>query len=496
MNQNMLRVRPIIGGARDDGPAKARTRLVVIGLVLMVTYVALPNTAADVFFQIVEWVSIGVFVRGIRRNSGFTLAWTCFGIGWFSFSIGDFLFSLYDHVLHIAPFPSPADVFYLAGYPFIAAGLASLVRRSRPSGDRIALIDASIVLVPLTVAAWVYLIEPYAASGSTLLERTVSGAYPLGDLLCLAVLVRLFAGPSMIRRHAEPAMTILGFSLLAMLAADVWFVVTQLHGSYVTGGWNDSLYILPYIGIAGAASHPSIRHVGEQIPRTDPLLGRRRRWLLTVSALITPAILAIEWSTHGNLVVPLIEIGTAVSFLLVIARMATLVEALEHSRQELTYDATHDHLTGLVNRSLFTQRIDAMIAAGTPGSLLFIDLDNFKQVNDRFGHHAGDEVLCLVGNRLCAEVRTSDSVARLAGDEFAVLLAGADEVHAGRLAERLVQQLSVDAGDDGSVPVTASIGIVSWRAPMAMSAQSLLAEADRAMYVAKGAAGNQFASAG
>ena len=353
------------------------------------------------FFQFVAWGSIAAFVYGIRRNGGFTLPWVFIGIGWISFALGDLLFTLYDRVFDIAPFPSPADLFYLAGYPFMAAGLAALVRRSRPDGDRIALIDASIVLVPLAVLGWIYLIEPYSSGGgSTLTEKAVSGAYPLGDLLCLVVLVRLFAGPVLTRRSAEPAMSILGAGLLIMLVGDVWFVATQLHGTYVVGGWNDSLYLVPYMCAAGAALCPSVRNIGRELPRTDPSLGSRRLAMLAIAALVTPGILIVEWLAGDELAVPLIVMGTAISFLLVIARMASLVEALESSRAELAYDATHDHLTGLANRSLFAREIDGTLADGTSGSLLFIDLDNFKRVNDRFGHDAGDQMLMKVGERL------------------------------------------------------------------------------------------------
>ncbi len=489
-------MRPIVGfgRARQLG---GRTLLVVFAAVCVVTYVALPTALADTFFQVVAWGSIATFVYGIRRHARFNLAWTFIAIGWVSFALGDLTFSLYDHAFDIAPFPSVADVFYLAGYPFIAAGLAALVRRSRPAGDRIALIDASIVLVPMAVAAWIYLIAPYAAyGGSTFVERAVSGAYPLGDLLCLAVLVRLFAGSTSIRRHAQPATTIIGIGLVTMLVADVWFVVTQLHGTYVTGGFNDGLYIVPYIALAGTGMSRSVRNIGSEIPRTDPSLSNRRRLLLTISALVTPAILVIEWTMHGDLAIPLIVTGTAISFLLVIARMATLVEALEHSRAELAYDATHDVLTGLVNRGLFSRQVESVIEQGTDGALLFIDLDNFKRVNDRFGHPAGDDVLRRVADQLRMEVRDADVVARLAGDEFAVLLPGADSAAAHSLADRLVGRLSMTAGGDPTVTVTASIGTVNWQRNSTQTDDSLLAQADHAMYIAKAAMGNQFVVAG
>jgi len=486
--------------SRPHAPVRGRG-LVVLGLcsvASMCIYVALPSAPADTFFQLVAWGSLVAFAIGIHRNGGFTLPWLLIGVGWTSFSIGDCLFSLYDHVFDSSPFPSVADVFYLVGYPFIAVGLAALVRRSRPDGDRIALIDAGIVVVPTTVAAWIYLIQPTAAGdGIAMLNRLVSAAYPIGDLLCVAVLIRLFAGPVLLRRSAQPAMTVLGIGLMTMLAADVWFMIAQLHGAYSPGGWGDAMQLVPYLCLATVASHPSVARIGDPLPSTDPSLGLRRLVLLTVAALVTPGILVIQWTSRAAMAVPLIVAGTAASFLLVIMRMAALVEALEDSRAELAHDASHDHLTGLANLSLFTRRIDALLSRGQSGALLFIDLDNFKRVNDRCGHRAGDDMLVRVAERLRMAVRSGDTVSRLAGDEFGVLLPGADQVTADALATRLVDRLAMSSPHTDStstvVSITASIGSVSWGAASGrVSAQELLAEADRAMYSAKAGAGNRF----
>ena len=478
--------------ADGNGSGLADSRLLVgiVTVVAMAAYVLLPAAAADTFFQVIAWGSIITMIVGIRRNGGFTLPWVFITVGWTMTATGDLLFSLYDHVLDEAPFPGPADVFSLLGYPFLATGLAALVRRSRPDGDRIALIDASIVLVPLAVAAWIYVIEPYASGGgSTVGEQAVSGAYPLGDLLCLAVLIRLFAGPPLARRSAQPAMSYLGLGLFVMLAGDIWFVITQLHDTYSPSRISDSLYLVPYIGFAAAALSPSVGRIGQELPKTDPSLGLRRLTLLAIAALVTPSILVIEYLLHDDLAVPLIVCGTAISFLLVIARMASLVEAMENSRAELAYDATHDHLTGLVNRSLFARQIESSITRSPVGSLLFIDLDNFKRVNDEFGHHEGDQTLIRVSDRLRSSVRATDLVARLSGDEFGVPLPGADESVAEVLAGRLVEQLSMSVADS-SVLITASIGSISWSPERrAQSAQSLLVQA---MYRAKAADGNHY----
>ncbi|GAA3253896.1 hypothetical protein GCM10010532_102630 [Dactylosporangium siamense] len=149
------------------------------------------------------------------------------------------------------------------------------------------------------------------------------------------------------------------------------------------------------------------------------------------------------------------------------------------------HQALHDPLTGLPNRSLFITRTAEAIDTQVTASVLMLDLDRFKEVNDTLGHHYGDELLRQVAARAAAAVRAGDTVARLAGDEFAVLLPGTDAGAATDLAQRLQQELhrSFDLGDV-IVDVEASVGVA--HAPTdAGTAEALLRCADVAMYAAK-----------
>ncbi|HAM03413.1 MAG TPA: hypothetical protein DCQ30_14495 [Acidimicrobiaceae bacterium] len=165
--------------------------------------------------------------------------------------------------------------------------------------------------------------------------------------------------------------------------------------------------------------------------------------------------------------------------------------------EELRHQAFHDSLTGLANRALFQDRLVHAAArlerTGEPISVLFLDLDDFKSVNDGRGHYTGDEVLRSVGDRLRQTVRAGDTLARLGGDEFAVLLEGADEATAvttaGRVLEALQRPFPVAGTEAG---IRASIGIVSpSEAPI--DADDLLRDADIAMYAAKSAGKDQWA---
>ncbi|MDP9406735.1 MAG: EAL domain-containing protein [Actinomycetota bacterium] len=162
--------------------------------------------------------------------------------------------------------------------------------------------------------------------------------------------------------------------------------------------------------------------------------------------------------------------------------------------EQLTRQALHDPLTGLANRRLFADRVKQALARRGDGqvAVLFIDLDDFKTVNDSLGHAAGDALLTEVGRRLTGLVRAGDSVARLGGDEFALLLE--DEVTddtGERLAERVVRALREPArlGNTEVVP-RASLGVAS--APTGSDHDELLRNADLAMYMAKGGGGSRY----
>lgn len=170
--------------------------------------------------------------------------------------------------------------------------------------------------------------------------------------------------------------------------------------------------------------------------------------------------------------------------------------ARKEYESHLTYLATHDGLTGLFNRRWFGEELRAELAEarryGTTGAVLFLDLDNFKDVNDTLGHAAGDQVLVKVAHVLRDAVREPDRVARVGGDEFAVLLRRISADQAEMAAQRLLESLRripvTVAG--GSFHVTASIGLASIPG-QEQTPDDLLARADLAMYRAKETGGNQ-----
>jgi diguanylate cyclase (GGDEF)-like protein len=165
--------------------------------------------------------------------------------------------------------------------------------------------------------------------------------------------------------------------------------------------------------------------------------------------------------------------------------------------RELTHQAFHDSMTGLANRVLFTDRLGHALARGArDGSVvgvLFIDLDDFKTVNDTHGHAAGDQLLIAVAQRISGALRADDTAARLGGDEFAALVENVQDPGAvEETAERILAALAVPiVTEDGTtLNAAASIGITT--TPEGDSADELLRQADLALYVSKGAGKNQW----
>ncbi|HEX5984827.1 MAG TPA: EAL domain-containing protein [Solirubrobacterales bacterium] len=166
-------------------------------------------------------------------------------------------------------------------------------------------------------------------------------------------------------------------------------------------------------------------------------------------------------------------------------------ELLVNREKELVFLATHDALTGLPNRTLIIDRIEQTLnrarAKGEPVAVLFVDLDNFKAINDSLGHAIGDELLCAVAERLEGVVRETDALGRLGGDEFVVVaegmsLAAGPELIAERLLEAFGEPFTLGPEDETLVHAKASIGIATGVRP---SAEELLRDADIAMYRAK-----------
>ena len=435
--------------------------------------------------------AIGMVLLGVRRHRPERVApWLLMAFGQALFVAGDLVWNWFE-IIGEDPFPSIADVLYLAGYPFIALGLLQLIRRRLAGGDRGGLVDAAILTTAVAILSWTFLIQPQVvATDLDPLSLAISLAYPLADLLLIGVAMGLLTTPG----ARTVSFRLLGANLVLLLVADQIYALQTLEGSYVSGGWIDSLYLMAYLLFGASALHPSMRRLTDPHPVVVTWLGPVRLVCLAAAMITGPFLVTLGPQGDGTLVV--VAAGTALLSLLVLMRLAGLVGLLERDvaarrvlEARLTYQAYHDPLTELANRRRFVEATTAALAVRkTPGSLavLFLDLDDFKTVNDGLGHAAGDDLLAAVADRIRSGVRPTDVAARLGGDEFGILLTDVGDVSeavdtASRLLVSLERPIEI-AGEP--VAAGASIGI-ALDTLGTTGADALMGQADIAMYRAK-----------
>jgi diguanylate cyclase (GGDEF)-like protein len=451
------------------------------GIIATGGYFLLPKgLAQNIGYNAIGLVSSVVIVLAVRlHRPERPRMWYWFAAGQIVWVLGDVTWEYYQHVLHEEPFPSYADAFYLSAYPLIVIGMVALLR-GHGRRDLAGLVDASIVATGLGLVFWAAVIHPIAAdSSATTLERVIGVAYPAGDALVLAMLARLFTGPG----ARTPSHRLLGLAVVLLLLADVGFAVLSLYAEYESG-FLDAGWLLSYVIWAAAALHPSMRAVGTRAAGTGLLrMTRGRMALLAGSSLLAPGLLFVP-TIGGNTVDRIaIATGAVVLFLLVIARMSGFTGQVQRQAGLLEDLAMRDDLTGLANRRRFEQGIRDALVGGRP-QVILLDLNGFKAVNDDLGHSVGDRLLVVLARRLAFAVRADSLVARMGGDEFAVLLPDADAADAAVVVDRLTGALRepVPAGPH-ELLVAASIGSADGAGTD--DPFEVLRRADVAMYAAK-----------
>jgi diguanylate cyclase (GGDEF)-like protein len=208
--------------------------------------------------------------------------------------------------------------------------------------------------------------------------------------------------------------------------------------------------------------------------------------------LVTGLFIVVGTATGVRLNPFEIYVGLGVVLLVIARQLFTLIdnvkllEQLRDSRERLRHQAYHDPLTGVANRVLFRERLNAALDRPDPLVVLFIDVDGFKDVNDNYGHAEGDAVLRIVAERLQHCVRPQDTVARLGGDEFGILVDGYP-ARPEEIGDRVLAAMaSPHRTTSGEHVIRASIGISHRDAhDPALTADDLLGSADAAMYTAK-----------
>ncbi|MGB5755270.1 MAG: GNAT family N-acetyltransferase [Acidimicrobiales bacterium] len=437
-----------------------------------------------VLYNGVGLVSLILLLFGIWKNRPRPVApWLWFAGGLASFLTADVIY----YVIELQsgdsgpPFPNIADGFYLAMYPLMIIGLIKMVNEVAPGRSRASFIDAAVVGIAMFGTMWVLFVDDFFVSDTSFGALAVSLGYPVMDVALLAVAARLVVTVHL--KHPPFAFIVTAIGSLAV--ADTGYQIYLVNGTFKTGLFIDAFWLLFYVGFSIAALHPRVRRRPPE-PEDQDRLTPIQLIIMFVATLSVPLI-DLFW---GNLADRVVTIAaSAMLFMLILTRVFDLMKTVEKGKDRLRHDAEHDSLTGLANRVLFAERTKAALAKNDrkhPVAVLFIDLDDFKTVNDSLGHQAGDQLLAEVATRLGTVVRDGDTVARFGGDEFAVLLESAvDKRDATNVARRALESLGdpVDLGDRG-VRAMASIGIAI-DTDGTSDVDSIMRNADVAMYLSK-----------
>ena len=463
-------------------------RYLLVGLVVSAAYMALPRgVAGDIVYCLIGASAAGAIVVGVRMHRpAHPAAWYLFAAGCLSWTLGDGLYGWYEDVALIAPFPSLADVPYLAAYPLLATGLLVLVQSRGTGRGTAALLDTTILTVGLGLPYWIFLIGPaWSAEAEPLLTRLVGSAYPFGDMLLIAMLMRLSTG----EKERNAASRLVMGSIGILLVADASFAISAFIPAFTPYthlfdfGW-----LAAYVLWGTAALHPSMRALTTPVPERAETTSAARMVMLAVTVAIGPAILAIEMV----LAVPLdnlpVAIASGLMVPLVLVRMIRMVHQLESQAEKLERLAETDYVTGLANSRHFVDRLDEFLGATHPkvAGFLLINLERFSETSDTLGHRTGEAILHAVSVRLSELTDGRALLARMGNDTFGVLdpsiTSGEEAARAAvRIREALERPIQLS---DLIVSVEVSVGALILPEDGADTERALL-RADVALSVAR-----------
>ena len=390
---------------------------------------------------------------------------------------------IYEQVLHIAPYPSLADAFYLTRYVLLTFGLMWLIRGRHAGRDRAAFLDAAIISTGFAVLGGVFVVAPVAASGGeSLLSQVVAGAYPVCDLLLLAALVRLFTGGA----ARNLAFWSLVGGLTVTMAVDIQYLLSVLSGVWFPD-WVNMGWLVGYLLIGFSAMHPSVDLLSQPTPDRPERVTFARLVALGLALSLAPLTELLAGITAVDANPFIVVSGALVGTVLVLARMAGLLRALESQAVRLAALARNDGLTGLANRRTWDHELSRACASAKdsdlPLTVALLDLDHFKAFNDTHGHVMGDLVLKETAAAWHQVLDGRGFLARYGGEEFTVLLpdTSAD------LAEPILNQLRAAVSRDQ----TCSIGLAVWDGHE--DPDHFVTRADEALYHAKRSGRNKLA---
>lgn len=380
-----------------------------------------------VYDAVVVCAGLGCLTRALRGGPE-RGAWLAISAAIFAWASGEIWWTLYIEDNPSAPYPSPADVGYLAFYPLAILGLYLLVRARAGQLDRRLWMDGAIAALGTAALGAAVLVEFVAdqTSGSAL-EQATTLAYPFGDVILISLVVGVIA---LTRWRPGRTWSLLLAGLAAMAVADVAFTVQSYESALPGGDWVEPIYLISAVLLGLEAWQPEADEIHPEA-RFD---GWREMVVPGIVATAMIALVVMQYFSHASALTTLLWSAT---MLAVIGRLAL---SLRENKRLLEQVRT-DRLTGLGSQARLQMDLEQRGGGvGAPLTVILLDLNGFKHYNDTFGHSAGDKMLGLLGNRLQARMEPEGTGYRLGGDEFVVLIDGATadrDATAARAAEAL-----------------------------------------------------------
>ncbi|WP_229074342.1 GGDEF domain-containing protein [Actinoplanes sp. DH11] len=370
----------------------------------------------------------------------------------------------------------------LLGYVFFLAASLMIVLRHTPR-DAGGTVDAAVFGIATAAPVWEFLFRPQ------MLAKGESTATQLFVLTQLLVLFGICGALLRVARTSGRGQVCLWFLFGALgLTVVGTAAVHVLPAEADQASVPSMLFALGYLCLGAAGLHPSAVELMNPNLRPTHRSPKLRLRLFGAAMLVVPVVGGIGQLAGAPVDGLLLTIAPMFTVPLVLIRIGRLNAQRFRDQQALAHQAAHDELTGLVNRRrLFTvmEKSIARHAAGHGGdlALLYCDLNEFKPINDRYGHEAGDAVLRATARRITETVRDGDVVARIGGDEFLIFCPDADSDTAYALGARVVAALTEPLTWRGeTLRVSAALGTTVWAERRTVAPDDLLAIADARMY--------------
>ncbi len=402
------------------------------------------------------------------------LQWAMVTLGILANTAGNLIYTLRDQNLTPIPFPAVSDAFYLLSYLAFISALLIISQRQVRDASRSVRVDGLIVGLSVGAALVATLFDSLLEQSGTFSAVAVGLAYPAFDVAFVVVIVAGLA-PSRFR-PSWASVTFIG-GVIASTAGDVIFLRQIADDTYIAGTPLEWCWLLGILAFGLAAWMPDGTVMPRSVVHSD-----RATVLPGVAAFIALAVLVPARDSHP---VPLAFWMAVASIAGVVARLVLAVRELQLANDAFRLART-DELTGLMNRRGFNERLDRLLGtdAGSLSTIMILDLNGFKEVNDSLGHHAGDHLLQIVARRFERAMPEDAFVGRLGGDEFGVVVPGTElegEAVAAAFNDVLDSPISIEGV---TIRIGAAIGLAHTN-QQGGSRSELLRAADVAMYAAK-----------